>query len=61
MARWRPWSDEPEPVSTIDDSSWRQLQQRAVRANPGRADVFSEESRRARAAASANYENRRMN
>ena len=61
MARWRPWSNEPDPVPTIDDQSWRGLQTRACRANPGLADTFSEESTDRRRAAAANYENRRMN
>jgi hypothetical protein len=61
MARWRAWSNEPEPVATIDDRSWRDMQQRAAKANPGRADVFSDESRRAREQSAANYKNRRMN
>ena len=61
MARWRPWSNEPEPVSTIDDKSWRRMQERAAKANPRRSDSFSDESVRAREAAAANYKNRRMN
>jgi hypothetical protein len=61
MARWRVWSNEPEPVSTIDDRTWRELQQRAVKANPRHADVFSDESRLARERGAANYKNRRMN
>jgi hypothetical protein len=61
MARWRAWSNEPDPVSTVDDKAWRELQARASKANPRRADVFSDESRRAREASAANYKNRRMN
>jgi hypothetical protein len=61
MANWRPWSNEPEPVSTIDDQSWRDLQTRACKANPRLADTFSAESVAARQAASDNYKNRRMN
>jgi hypothetical protein len=58
---WRLWSNEPISPSTIDDVTWRDLQDRAARANPGRVDVCSEESRRARQAGSENFKNRRMN
>jgi hypothetical protein len=61
MAIWRPWSNEPEPVPTIDDQSWRDLQDRARKANPRRDDTFSAEAVAARKAASDNYKNRRMN
>jgi hypothetical protein len=61
MANWRPCSNEPEPVSTIDDQSWRDLQTRASKANPRLDDTFSAESAAARKAASDNYKNRRMN
>jgi hypothetical protein len=60
MASWRPWSNEPEPVSTIDDDTWRGLQVRAARANPQRADVTSAESIEATRAAAHQYKNRRM-
>lgn len=58
---WRPWSNEPTAPSTIDDATWRDLQGRAAKANPRRADTCSDESRRAREAGAANYKNRRMN
>ncbi len=52
---------EPTPPSTITDAEWADLQDRARRAHPGRADSMSDEGAAARHAANEQYAKRRWN
>ncbi|MGE3413444.1 MAG: hypothetical protein AB7L91_14575 [Dehalococcoidia bacterium] len=61
MAGWRLWSGEPEVQPTITDDEWRELQERARRANPALADSLGAEATARRLAAAENFKHRRMN
>lgn len=40
------WGKKPATPSTIDEKKWRNLQDRAIKADPRLADMFSKESAR---------------
>ncbi|MGD9529619.1 MAG: hypothetical protein AB7V44_22890 [Pseudonocardia sp.] len=46
---------------TITDDEWRELQERARRANPALADSLGAEATARRLAAAENFKHRRMN
>lgn len=55
----KPDDGEATAAATISDTEWRKLQDRAAKANPQQASMFTEDSRRAAERGQANYRNRR--
>lgn len=53
--------DDASDAATIDDKSWRKLQDRAAKANPKMRDTFGKEAIADRQRGQANYKNRKNN
>lgn len=62
---WISWSnntsDDAKDANTVSDKEWRDIQGRALKANPKLKDTFSKESRAGRDRGDANYRNRKAN
>lgn len=50
--------EKPAP-NTIPDKQWRSIQDRAAKANPKHASIFSDEAAKARRRGADNYRNRK--